>query len=109
MRKYGFIISLLLYAFTSLAEIKYNDSDEKKINIYLAGASSSRIDFGAQRMSEMLRQKGFEVTILPKRAKMPPTRKVQTIFIGLATDGLMQMLVKELHETPVKSAGKEGF
>lgn len=109
MKKYGFIISLLLYAFTSLAEIKYNDSDEKKINIYLAGASNSRIDFGAQRLSEMLRQNGFEVTILPKRAKMPPTRKVQTIFIGLATDGLMQMLVKELPETPVKSPGKEGF
>ncbi|SKC04905.1 alpha-d-galacturonidase [Dyadobacter psychrophilus] len=109
MRKYGLIIGFLLSAFWSLAAIRSNGPEDKKVKIYLAGASNLRIDFGTAKLSEMLKQNGFQVAMLPKKAKMPPTRKVQTIFIGLVTDGLMQMLIKELPAATVKSPGKEGF
>ncbi|MCF2501858.1 hypothetical protein L0663_00590 [Dyadobacter sp. CY107] len=109
MKKCSLILVFLLVAFASVSEAKSNASEGKKINIYLAGASNARIDFGAGKLSDMLRQNGFEVTMLPKKAKMPPTKKVKTIFIGLSTDGLMEMLMKDLPNSPAKSPGKEGF
>ncbi|MCF0051831.1 hypothetical protein LXM25_17320 [Dyadobacter sp. LJ53] len=109
MKKYSLILGLILLAFSSLAQVKSSVADEKKINIYVAGTSHARIDFGIKKLSETLRQNGFEVTMLPKRAKMPPAGKVKTIFIGVAKDGLIQMLLKELSDVPARSPGKEGF
>lgn len=81
---------MFLVAFASASEAKSNALEGKNINIYLAGASNARIDFGAGKLSDMLKQNGFEVTVLPKKAKMPLTRKVKTIFIAISTGGLME-------------------
>src|SRR5687768_16579035 len=107
MKRYSLILGLILLAFSSWAQVKSNVANEKKVNIYLAGTSHARIDFGIKKLSEMLRQNGFEVTMLPKRAKMPPVGKVKTIFIGIATEGLIKMLLKDLSDVPGKSPGKE--
>jgi hypothetical protein len=109
MKRYALIISLLLLAFVSSAETGFAGSDDKKINIYLAGTANSRIDFGVWKLAESLKKHGFQVTMLPKKAKMPTTGKVQTIFIGLTTDNLVQTLVKELPGGLAKTQGKEGF
>ncbi|WP_026631429.1 alpha-d-galacturonidase [Dyadobacter alkalitolerans] len=109
MKKYSLMLGLFLLAFASLAQVKSGDAGSKKINIYLAGPVSNRIAFGAMKLSEALRQNGFAVTMLPKSSKMPPSGKVKTIFIGISSDGLLEMIMKDLPKTPPKSPGKEGF
>lgn len=109
MKKFSLILGFLLYAFGSSAEPQSIVSDGKRINICLTGAANNRVDFGTAKLSEALLKSGFEVDRLPKNANLPSTAKVNTIFIGIATDKMMESFTKELNMVPAKSPGKEGF
>jgi hypothetical protein len=103
------IITFCLLAFAFAVSAMANIADDKDVNIYLTGESNPRIEFGANKLSETLKRNGYRVTFLPKKAMKPKTRGVQTIFIGLETQGLLQTMLKNDSNAQVKSTPKEGF
>ncbi|PWS33234.1 alpha-d-galacturonidase [Pedobacter paludis] len=101
-----FIFFLLLFPFFSQAS---TDRFEKNKTIVISPDHNPRIDFGVDKVSNALKDVGFQALIKNINLKLPFPGVKGSIIIGELNDDLISRNLPLTVKKQVQTAGKEGF